>query len=64
MHENKAQKPKTPREYLPTVESFSRKPKQDNGGSNKQVYRRPKKEKLGKKLWREWYKGTDWIRGL
>lgn len=62
-NERFAQKPKAPREYLPSVESFSKKPKQKYG---KRVRRTPRgqRKKEGKKLWREWFESTKFIREM
>ena len=63
MNERKAETNKDTREYLPTLASFSQKTEPSNG---KRVRRTPKAKgkKLGKKLWREYYEMTNWIRNI
>lgn len=48
---------KTPRSYLPSVESFSKKKRPHHGKRVRKVV----KTKLGKKLWREYYKSIEFI---
>lgn len=62
MNENKKEKLKATREYLPSVESLSKTERPKHGkrvgkGFNKQ-------KKLGKKLWREWFKSIEFIKDL
>ena len=53
---------KAPREYLPSVESFSQKQPQKHGERIRKVVKgRASERKIGKKNWREYYKSIEFI---